>query len=52
MSTAHPHVTTTGAVARAPGRGEQPEAGPARFIADPAGLGLAAFALSTIVVAH
>jgi succinate-acetate transporter protein len=37
-------------VARTTGRGEKLEAGPARFIADPAGLGLAGFALSTMVL--
>jgi uncharacterized protein len=31
-------------------RGEKPEAGPARFIADPAALGLAGFALSTMML--
>lgn len=35
---------------RIPHRGEKPEAGPARFIAEPAALGLAAFALSTMVL--
>src|SRR4051795_4761504 len=31
-------------------RGEKPETGPARFIAEPAALGLAAFALSTMAL--
>jgi succinate-acetate transporter protein len=46
VSTAHP----TAAVPRAPGRGVKPEAGTAAYIADPAALGLAAFALSTMVL--
>ncbi|HET7053431.1 MAG TPA: acetate uptake transporter [Solirubrobacterales bacterium] len=40
-------ATTT---APAAPRGEKPELGPARFIAEPAALGLAAFALSTMVL--
>jgi succinate-acetate transporter protein len=46
---AHPY-TSSGAVPRTTGRGEKFEAGPARFIADPAGLGLAGFALSTMIL--
>jgi succinate-acetate transporter protein len=41
--------TTSQATAR-DGRGEKPEFGPARFVADPAALGLAGFALSTMVL--
>src|SRR5918912_4601933 len=47
MSTYNP---TTAAVRATTGRGEKFEAGPARFIADPAGLGLAGFALSTMIL--
>jgi len=47
MSTYNP---TTAAVRGTTGRGEKFEAGPARFIADPAGLGLAGFALSTMIL--
>ena len=47
MSTYNP---TTAAVRGTSGRGEKFEAGPARFIADPAGLGLAGFALSTMIL--
>jgi succinate-acetate transporter protein len=39
-----------GRFARDPARGVKPEAGPSRFIADPAALGLAGFALSTMVL--
>jgi succinate-acetate transporter protein len=46
MSTAQP----TAAMPRAAARGVKPEAGPAAYIADPAALGLAAFALSTMVL--
>lgn len=49
MSTA-PHSAPTSPIARRTGRGEKLEAGPSRFIADPAGLGLAGFALSTMVL--
>jgi succinate-acetate transporter protein len=37
-------------LARATGRGEKAQAGPARFIAEPAPLGLAGFGLSTMVL--
>lgn len=47
---ATPHTAPTSARARMTGRGEKLEAGPARFIADSAGLGLAGFALSTMVL--
>jgi succinate-acetate transporter protein len=43
-------VHTTSPIARHTGRGEKLEAGPARFIAEPAALGLAAFALSTMTL--
>jgi succinate-acetate transporter protein len=47
----HAHPTApTARFARPLERGEKPEAGPARFIAEPAALGLAAFALSTMVL--
>jgi succinate-acetate transporter protein len=49
-TTAHPATHPSSPVARATGRGEKDEAGPARFIADPAALGLAGFALSTMVL--
>ncbi|HET6548913.1 MAG TPA: acetate uptake transporter, partial [Solirubrobacter sp.] len=48
MSTADPTVGTTAAPTT--GRGEKFEAGPARFIAEPAALGLAGFALATMVL--
>ena len=44
---AHPSPSR---VAAPPVRGVKPEAGPARFIAEPAALGLAAFALSTMAL--
>jgi uncharacterized protein len=43
-------MATTSPIARPIRRGEKPEIGPARFIAEPAALGLAAFALSTMVL--
>jgi succinate-acetate transporter protein len=46
MSTYNPTTAVRGTT----GRGEKFEAGPARFIADPAGLGLAGFALSTMIL--
>ena len=49
MSTA-PHTAPTSPAARLTGRGEKLEAGPSRFIADPAALGLAGFGLSTMVL--
>lgn len=50
--TTHASSPATGRFPRetAPARGEKPEVGPARFIADPAALGLAGFALSTMVL--
>jgi uncharacterized protein len=48
MSAASP--TASSRFARTTGRGEKAEAGPARFIAEPAALGLAAFALSTMAL--
>jgi succinate-acetate transporter protein len=48
MSAASP--TAASPIARATGRGEKLEAGPARFVAEPAALGLAAFALTTMVL--
>jgi succinate-acetate transporter protein len=44
------HAQPTARFAREPVRGEKAELGPARFVADPAALGLAAFALSTMVL--
>src|SRR5690349_3525593 len=41
---------TTPRFTREPARGEKAEIGPARYIADPAALGLAAFGLSTMVL--
>src|SRR5690349_2062978 len=41
---------TTPRFTREPARGEKAEIGPARYIADPAALGLAAFALSTMTL--
>ena len=43
-------MAATSPIAQPAGRGFKPEAGPARFIADPAALGLAGFALSTMVL--
>jgi succinate-acetate transporter protein len=43
-------AATTSHIAQRTGRGEKLEAGPARFIAEPAALGLAAFALSTMAL--
>ena len=45
-----PHAVPTSAAARATGRGEKLEAGPSRFVADPAALGLAGFALATMIL--
>jgi uncharacterized protein len=50
MATHVESATGAGRFARDPARGVKPEAGPSRFIADPAGLGLAGFALSTMVL--
>jgi succinate-acetate transporter protein len=44
------HVTPTATTSRFPDRGLKPEVGPARFIAEPAALGLAGFALSTMAL--
>ena len=43
-------MATTSPLVQPTGRGVKPEAGPAGFIAEPAGLGLAALALSTMVL--
>jgi succinate-acetate transporter protein len=47
--TATTHPSHAPVAQRAP-RGEKPEVGPARFIAEPAALGLAGFALATMVL--
>src|SRR3954453_23463707 len=46
----HVRHEEVGAVGAGAARGEKPETGPARFIAEPAALGLAAFALSTMAL--
>jgi uncharacterized protein len=50
MSTSHSISAPTRHDGSTEARGIKPEAGPARFISEPAGLGLAAFALSTMVL--
>jgi uncharacterized protein len=46
----HAQPTPTGRFPHEPARGEKLETGPARFIAEPAALGLAGFALSTMAL--